>query len=189
MKWVHTHVNIDDHLIVPDIEQNMDSSDQFIEDYISNLTVSCIDNLKPLWDVHILNTRTSDAQGTCIFRAHHSLGDGLSFMSMLLSLSRKASDPEALPTLPMNMKAHHHTTTATDVISFCMVLWNTFVAFMLFVFTTMFLKDTETPMKASTGVEDRRRRIVTRSVSLADIKLVKNAVNAVSIYFFLNFAC
>ncbi|CAH1449212.1 unnamed protein product [Lactuca virosa] len=178
MKWVPTHVNVDDHLIVPEIEQNMDSSDQFIEDYISNLTVSCIDNLKPLWDVHILNTRTSDAQGTCIFRAHHSLGDGLSFMSMLLSLSRKASDPEALPTLPVNMKAHHHTTTATNVISFCMVLWNTFVALMLFVFTTMFLKDTETPMKASTGVEDRRRRIVTRSVSLADIKLVKNAMNA-----------
>ncbi|KAL7593512.1 hypothetical protein Lser_V15G33224 [Lactuca serriola] len=178
MNWVRTHVNIDDHLIIPEIDQNMESGDKFVEDYVSNLTVSCIDNSKPLWDIHILNARTSDAEATCIYRAHHSLGDGLSFMNMLLSLSPKASDPKELTTLAMNKKAHHHTTKATSFISFCMVLWNTFVAFMLFVFTTMFLKDTQTPMKASPGVEDRRRRIVTRSVSFADIKLVKNAMNA-----------
>ncbi|KAI3709329.1 hypothetical protein L2E82_39089 [Cichorium intybus] len=178
MRWVPTRVNVDDHVIVPKIDPNMESADKFVEDYISNLTGSCIEYSKPLWDVHILNTKTSNGQGTYVLRAHHSLGDGMSFINLLLSYSRQASDPKALPTLPVNKKSHHHTTRVTNFISFCMVVWNTLVALVLFVFTTMFLKDTETPMKASNGVEDRPRRIVTRSVSLDDIKVVKNAMDA-----------
>lgn len=51
-------------------------------------------------------------------------------------------------------------------------------------FTVLFLKDTETPLKVSLGVENRPRRFVHRSVSLADIKAVKNAMNVVSLFIF-----
>ena len=42
MKWIPTHVNIDDHVIMAKLDPNMESSDKFIEDYISNLTISPI---------------------------------------------------------------------------------------------------------------------------------------------------
>ncbi|KAF2297068.1 hypothetical protein GH714_016280 [Hevea brasiliensis] len=78
----------------------MESPDKFVEDYTSNLSKTTISKSIPLWDVHLLNVKTSEAESTVIFRIHHSLGDGISLMSLLLSCSRKASDPEALPNIP-----------------------------------------------------------------------------------------
>ncbi|KAI3771812.1 hypothetical protein L6452_02981 [Arctium lappa] len=176
MKWIPTHVNIDDHVFVAQIDPNMESSDKFVEDFISNLSRSPIESTKPLWDLHILDLKTSEAEGTCVFRFHHSLGDGVSLMNLLLSCTRKASDPKALPTLPGSIKK----SGAADVSSFWSrfgVLWNSFVALVMFVSTILFLEDTKTPMKGSKGVEHRPRRFVIKNVSLDDIKLVKTAMN------------
>ncbi|KAI3513849.1 hypothetical protein L1887_12052 [Cichorium endivia] len=175
MKWIPTHVNIDDHVIIPKLDPNMESSDQFVEDYISNLSESPIENTKPLWDLHILNIKTSEAEGTCVFRFHHSLGDGMSLMNLLLSCTRKVADPEALPTLPSNKKSS--ITKVSSLWSGFTILWNSFVALVMFVLTALFLEDTKTPMKGSEGVEQRPRRFVIRSVSLDDIKFVKKAMN------------
>ena len=57
------------------------------------------------------------------------------------------------------------------------MFWNSLVVVMMFVFSVLFLKDTETPLNGSIGVENRPRHFVRRSVSLADIKAVKNAMN------------
>lgn len=58
----------------------MDSPDQFVEDYIYNLSKTTIDKSQPLWDLHLLNVKTSDAEAIGVFRIHHSLGDGTSLM-------------------------------------------------------------------------------------------------------------
>ncbi|KAI3814660.1 hypothetical protein L1987_14303 [Smallanthus sonchifolius] len=173
--WVPTNVNIDNHVIVQELEPNIEFPDKFVEDFMSNLSKSPIENSKPLWDLHLLDIKTSDAEGTGVFRFHHSLGDGLSLMTLFLACTRQSSDIEALPTLPMNKE-----TAYIKVTSFCSVLkvlWNSIVAVMLFVFTVLFLKDDETPLKGSVGVENRPRRFVRKSVNLADIKAVKNAMN------------
>lgn len=184
MKWIPTQVNIDDHVIIAELDPDIESSDKSIEDYIYNLSRSSIENTKPMWDVHILNIKTSEAEGTCIFRFHHSLGDGMSLMNLLLSCTREVSDPRALPTLPGNNKSGD--TKVASLWSGLLVFWNSFVALLMFVFTSLFLEDTKTPMKGSNGVEHRPRRFVIRCVSLDDIKLVKNAVKVVG--FFLNFS-
>ncbi|GJX33766.1 O-acyltransferase WSD1-like protein [Tanacetum coccineum] len=125
MKWVPSHPNIDNHVVVvPELDPNMESSDKFIEDYISNLSISQIDYSKPLWDVHILNIKTSYAQSICVFR--------------FLACSSKVSDPETLPTLPGIRY---------------------------------------TPLKRSPLLKERPRRFAFTSVSLGDIKIVKNAMN------------
>ncbi|KAJ9548428.1 hypothetical protein OSB04_020971 [Centaurea solstitialis] len=175
MKWIPTQVNIDDHVIVEKLDPNMESSNKFVEDFISNLSRSPIESTKPLWDLHILDIRTSEAEGTCVFRFHHSLGDGVSLMNLLLACSCKTSDPEALPTLPGNIKKSG--VTNSSLWASLGVLWNSFVALVMFVLTALFLEDTKTPIKGSKGVEHRPRRFVTKSVSLDDIKLVKNAMN------------
>nr|GEW43963.1 O-acyltransferase WSD1-like [Tanacetum cinerariifolium] len=176
MAWVPTQPNIDNHIVVPKLDPDMEASDKFVEDYISNLSRSRIDYSIPLWDVHILNTKTSYAQGTCFFRFHHSLGDGLSLINLLLACSRKVSDPEALPTVPGNKVSSHHV-KVTSFRSLFVVLWNTIVGLVTLMSTALFLKDTDTPLKRSPVIENRTRRFVLRSVSLADIKMIKSAMN------------
>ena len=177
---------MDDHVVIPELESNIESPDKFVEDYISNLTKPTLDKSKPLWDFHLLNIKTSESEGVIVFRVHHSIGDGMSIMSLLLACSRKVSDPMALPTIPEMKKS-----SPMKRIGFWSVLqliWNTVVGVFLFVGTTLFLKDTETPIKGPQGVENNPRRVIKLTTSLDDVKLVKNAMNAVSsvIYVFLH---
>ncbi|RVX09837.1 O-acyltransferase WSD1 [Vitis vinifera] len=105
-KWVPTKVDLENHVIVPDMCSDMEtSSDKYVEDYICNLTKTTLDFSKPLWDLHLLNVKTSDAEAVAVFRIHHSLGDGTSLMSLLLACTRRASDPMALPSVPMMKKS------------------------------------------------------------------------------------
>ncbi|PWA88251.1 O-acyltransferase, WSD1 domain-containing protein [Artemisia annua] len=89
--------------------------------------------------------------------------------------SLQTSDLNAIPTLAVSKDSGY--IKITSFWSILEVFWNSLVAVMMFVFTVLFLKDTETPLKGSLGVENRPRRFVSRSVSLADIKAVKNAMN------------
>ncbi|MBA0757922.1 hypothetical protein Gotri_020965 [Gossypium trilobum] len=90
MRWVPTEVDLERHVIVPELDQNMDSPDKFLEDY---------------------------------------------------------------------------------------VFWNTVVDVFMFIATALFLTDTQNPLKGLPGSESTPRRIVYRTVSLDDIKFVKNAMN------------
>ncbi|KAL6321141.1 hypothetical protein AAG906_012913 [Vitis piasezkii] len=67
MRWIRTKVNVEDHIIIPNVDPNMGSPDQFIESYISNMTKTYLDDSKPLWDIHLLNVKTSEAESTAIF--------------------------------------------------------------------------------------------------------------------------
>ncbi|KAA3458805.1 O-acyltransferase WSD1-like [Gossypium australe] len=155
MKWVRTQVDLEKHVIVPKLDPNIDSPEKFLEDYIYNLSKTSINESQPLWDLHLLNLRTSESEAVGVFRIHHSLGDGTSLMSLLLACTRQMNDPLALPTVFLN--------TVVDVF--------------MFIATALFLKDTQNPLKGPPGAEFAPRRIVYRTVSLDDIKLVKNAMN------------
>ncbi|KAM7256240.1 hypothetical protein ACFE04_011981 [Oxalis oulophora] len=75
MRWVPTKGDINNHVIEPEL--NTSPSGDIVEDFIHDLTKSTIDNSKPLWDFHILNVKTSDAESTGIFRLHHSIAEPL----------------------------------------------------------------------------------------------------------------
>ncbi|KAL5542480.1 hypothetical protein UlMin_010190 [Ulmus minor] len=191
-KWVRTKVDLDKHIIIPDMDSNMNSSssgDKYLEDYIYNLTKTPMDKSRPLWDLHLLNIKTSEAESVGIFRIHHSLGDGTSLMSLLLACMRQTSNPEALPTLPTAAKKKNGGPTEIGFVGrmwrgFLGVWWvlqllrNTFVDVLVFIATALFLKDTQTPIKGPPGSELKPRRIVFKIVSLDDMKLIKNAMDA-----------
>ncbi|MCL7043428.1 hypothetical protein MKW94_005014 [Papaver nudicaule] len=185
MKWVPTEVNLENHVIVPDIDPDMNlSGDKFVEDYISDLTKTKIDMAKPLWELHLLNVKTVEAEAVGVFRIHHSLGDGTSLISLLLACTRQTADPDALPTVPVAKSAPVRSGNYKGILwifvvvwSFLQLAWNTLVDISMFFATSMFVKDTETPLKGAPGVEFEPKRFVHRSVSLDDIKLVKNAMN------------
>ncbi|XP_022763881.1 O-acyltransferase WSD1-like [Durio zibethinus] len=181
-KWIQTQVNLDKHVTVPEVDTEMESTSQFIEDYVSNLTTIPLDLSKPLWELHLLNLKTREAEAVGIWRIHHSIGDGMSLISLLFACCRKSSDPEALPTLPKQKQTDHSRNPRrflwlfSAVWSVLKLLFNTIVDVLHFVATCIFLKDTKTPLKGSSGVEHNPKRIVYRTVSLDDIKLVKAAM-------------
>ncbi|KAF6173052.1 hypothetical protein GIB67_006428 [Kingdonia uniflora] len=182
---VQAKVDLENHVYVPDLDSNMDSPDQFVEDYISNLSKTSIDMSKPLWEVYILNVKTAEAEALVIFKIHHSIGDGLAISSMLLSCARKVSDPEQLPTFPLQKaavssnKSHFYWWWIFEKIWMAfLLLWNTLADVWMSSVVLMYLKDSDTPLKGATGVEFRPKRFVHRTVSMDDVKLVKNATNA-----------
>ncbi|KAJ0052383.1 hypothetical protein Pint_00591 [Pistacia integerrima] len=186
MKWVRTAVDLEKHVIVPELNPNMDSPDKFVEDYVYNLSKTGIDKSQPLWDLHLLNVVTSDSEAVGIFRVHHSLGDGTSLMSLLLACTRQISHPEALPTIPVMKKRRiQHNTKYYGVFwrvvvgfwSVVQLFWNSMVNIIMFMATALFLKDTDNPFKGPPGLEFTPRRFVHRTVSLDDFKLVKNEMN------------
>ncbi|KAK8606592.1 hypothetical protein V6N13_030870 [Hibiscus sabdariffa] len=182
-KWVKTQVDLDSHVIVPVVDTEMESPALFIEDYISHLTTIPIDFSKPLWELHILNLKTPEAEAVAIFRVHHSIGDGMSLISVLLACCRKSVDPGALPTLPTQKQTddrenrHKIVWLLLAVWSVLRLISNTLVDLSLFMATILFMKDTKTPVKGLSGVEHNPKRIVHRTMSLDDIKLVKNAMD------------
>ncbi|XWS37980.1 hypothetical protein CRYUN_Cryun19dG0091000 [Craigia yunnanensis] len=182
-RWIQTQVNLEDHVTVPDVDTETESPSQFIEDYVSNLTTIPLDLSKPLWELHLLNLKTPEADAVVICRIHHSIGDGMSLIYLLFACCRKSSDPEALPTLP-KLKQTDHSRNPHGFLWLFLAVWsvlrlffNTIVDVLLFVATVIFLKDTKTPLKGSSGVEHNPKRIVHRTVSLDDVKLVKDAMS------------
>lgn len=183
MKWSPTEVDVENHVTVPDLEPEMESPDQFVDNYISNLTTFPMDMSKPPWELHILNVRTHDAEATTVLRLHHSIGDGMSLISLVLACCRKTSDPDALPSLPKS-KRRADSASSRGLWWLLFTIWtmlriilNTLVDLGWFMATIFFLKDTKTPLKGGPGVGQNPKRLVHRTVSLNDIKIVKNALN------------
>lgn len=194
-RWIHAQVNLANHLIIPELNAGaILDPDLFVEDYVSSLSVApalgSSETAKPLWELHLLNLPTSEAEATAVFRIHHSLGDGSSLMSLLLACTRKTSDPAALPTIPGGSGKNTVVTGGSRktvwlsawfaaVVSVLWVVWNTVADVALFLATTAGLvKDTETPIKGKSGTEFNRKRVVHRAVPLEDLKTVKRATNA-----------
>ncbi|XP_074359882.1 wax ester synthase/diacylglycerol acyltransferase 11-like [Apium graveolens] len=177
LNWIPIDVDLEKHVIVPDLDPNMDGADQFVEDYVSNLSKTKMVNSKPQWEVHLLNVKTSDAEAVAIYHIHHSIADGMSLLALVLAHSRQVSNPSASPTLPGAMNRKFSYRKLGDFVSILYVLWNTLVAVFMFVLTALFLKDTPTPLKGPPGVELKPRRFVRRTINLQDFKLVKNALD------------
>ncbi|XP_021909272.1 O-acyltransferase WSD1-like isoform X1 [Carica papaya] len=182
LRWIKTKVKVEDHVIVPDINPEMESPEKFIEDYTSNLTKDPMDFSKPLWELHLLNVKTSDADAVGIFKIHHSVGDGMSLISLLLACTRKTSDPDSLPTVPEQRKQSTNSSwkrfwwVFMAIWSGLVVMVNSVVDILVFAATMSFLKDTKNPLKGDGG-DNSVRVFIYRTISLDDIKLVKNFMN------------
>ncbi|KFK34210.1 hypothetical protein AALP_AA5G115100 [Arabis alpina] len=191
-RWVRTNVVVEDHIIVPNIEpQNKENADAFLESYVSNLTTVSLDTSKPLWELHLLDLETSDAENVAVLKFHHSLGDGMSLMALVLACMRKTSNPDELPTLPYQNRSSSRSSRLSAgsrgdsrFLWLVMVLWsaiglvlNTVCDALEFIATAMFFKDTETPIKGDFRLRKSKRMcLVHRTVSLDDIKLIKSTM-------------
>ncbi|KAF7030393.1 hypothetical protein CFC21_041935 [Triticum aestivum] len=197
-KWVRTTVNLDDHVIVPDLDPTATSADpdRALEHYVSSLSTLPMDHSRPLWELHVFDFPTSDAAAAVVLRVHHSVGDGVSLLSLFIACTRRAADPDALPELPTTgaprragpayaLRSRHSPSSwgalavlAAWVVSLLVLAWHTVVDVLCFSATaTWMLRDPPTLFKGAEGVEFRPKRFVNRTLSLDDVKYVKNTMN------------
>ncbi|CAN1219195.1 Wax ester synthase/diacylglycerol acyltransferase 11 [Linum perenne] len=168
------HVNLDDHVYVPEFEPNMSIEfyDNCLEDYLANLGLPRFPEGKPLWDVHIIKYPTSGAAGSIIFRLHHSLGDGFTLMGILLSCLQRADDPSLPLTFPSNKHrgSNSRNSTVGGVMSsvantfsdVCSILKNSLVA------------DSKSAVRSGhNGIEFLETSIVNMTFSMNDVKQIK----------------
>ena len=181
-KWVRTKVVAGDHVIIPKIELEDANADAFLESYVSDLTTIPLDTSKPLWEVHLLDLKTSDAQNVVVLKINHSVGDGMSLMSLVHACTRKTSNHEELPSLPNENRLSSKSMAGySRLIWMVMLVWNTLCDALKFIATTMFLKDTDTPIKGDFRLSKSKRMcLVHRTVDLEDIKFIKNAMKMVN---------
>uniref|UniRef100_M4ENH7 Uncharacterized protein n=1 Tax=Brassica campestris TaxID=3711 RepID=M4ENH7_BRACM len=186
LSWIKTQVNIEDHIFVADKDQNeiAEDGELFVEDYVSRLTMIPLDKARPLWDIHILNVKTSDADAVCVIRSHHSLGDGTSLMSLLAACTQTTShrDKATIPALKRRKRVYKDKISwfvrlIQAIFSSVRLIWNTFVDLVLLLAIAVFLKDTKTPLKGDVGVESSPKKFCHRTVSLDDFRVIKEAMS------------
>ncbi|KAM0832943.1 hypothetical protein ACQ4PT_064582 [Festuca glaucescens] len=192
-RWVQTTVNVDDHIIVPTIDPAAVASDpeKVVEDYMASLSMLPMDRSRPLWEFHFLDFPTSEATSTVVLRLHHSIGDAMSVMTLLMASSRSTADPARLPAMPPPprrtgaiyqrrprppLSAGNYLALLAWVWSYFVLAWNTLVEATLLAATMLFLGDPHT-MFASLDGGHRGRRFVHRSLRLDDVKLIKTVMN------------
>lgn len=212
-KWVRTEVNMDDHIIVPELDPAATSADpdKALEDYVSSLSTRPMDHSRPLWELHVLGFPTGEAAAAVALRVHHSVGDGVSMLSLFMACTRSAADPGALPSLPPARRAgpvyvvrrppplsspsaagalDALAALAVWLLSFLVLAWHTAVDVVCFVATAVsLLGDAPTVLKGREGTEFEPRRFVNRTLSLDDIKYVKNAMGCVRARLLRSFHC
>jgi hypothetical protein len=195
-RWVRTTVNLDDHIIVPKVNPTAVASDpeKAVEDYVAALTTVPMDRCRPLWDFHFLDFPTSKATSTMVLRIHHSIGDGMSFMTLFVASSCSTDDPSrqaAMPpppqrTGPIYQRQRRPPLSSGKALlmwafSYLVLAWHTLVDGVLLVATVLFVCDPRTLFtRADRGRKAHlRKRFVHRSLSLDDVKFIKNVVNCV----------
>uniref|UniRef100_A0ACD6AJX7 Uncharacterized protein n=1 Tax=Avena sativa TaxID=4498 RepID=A0ACD6AJX7_AVESA len=190
-RWVQVTVNVHDHIIVPTLDPAAVEADpdQAMEDYTASLLTLPMDRSRPLWEFHFLDFPTSEASSTVLIRVHHSLGDGVSLITLLLASSRSAADPTRLPAMPKQparagaiYEPPARSSGAGALLawawSYFLLAWNTAVDVAFFAATIIFLRDPDSLFRGEDdGMVHRSRRFVHRSLSLDDVKFIKNAMN------------
>ncbi|KAL6909528.1 hypothetical protein ACP4OV_001809 [Aristida adscensionis] len=193
-RWVPAAaVNVDDHIVVPELDAAAVAADAdgAVEDYVASLSALPMDRARPLWEFHILDFPTSEAAATVAARAHHSLGDGMALLMLLLACTRSAADPARLPAMPLPPSragaifarprppaSAGAAALAAWLWSYAVLAWHTLVDVAAFVATVMFVRDPKTLFKSAVndGGELHRKRFVHATLSLDDVKFIKNAM-------------
>uniref|UniRef100_A0ACD6ANH1 Uncharacterized protein n=1 Tax=Avena sativa TaxID=4498 RepID=A0ACD6ANH1_AVESA len=193
-RWVRTTVNIDDHLMLPRLDPTAMTTqpDQVVDDYVAALTTVPMNRSRPLWECHFLDFPTSEATSTLVMRAEHSIGDGMSALSFLLASTRSGSAhmTTSLPSrrlgatyaLPWSRPQHSvgAASFVASVWSSFVLAWHTLVDTALFLATVLFLRDPHTLLKGQAKDSSSKfhgKRFAQRTLSLDDIKFIKDALN------------
>ncbi|KAI3695585.1 hypothetical protein L1987_78583 [Smallanthus sonchifolius] len=179
--WRKIELDIDRHIILrPDPVGEGDNDEAAVNDYLADLTVSSpLNTDKPLWEIHLLS-----AHKCVVMRIHHALGDGISLMSLMLTLTRKLDDSEQTPTiepLVSSTRNRRELRALEKVTKVLKMIWYSLIYAFEFIMRGVWVKDGKTVVRGGEGVELWPRKLATVKFRLEDMKTVKNAVTEATI--------
>uniref|UniRef100_A0A6I9QM81 diacylglycerol O-acyltransferase n=1 Tax=Elaeis guineensis var. tenera TaxID=51953 RepID=A0A6I9QM81_ELAGV len=180
-QWKRVKVKLEDHVNVPTFPPGLESYDQFVQDYLSEIAVEKLPQSQPLWDLHIIKYPTSTAEGTMVFKLHHALGDGFSLMGALFSCLQRADDPSLPLTFPTSrekaMKKSLWGSIRWKVPRFLSMCANTVQDVGWSLWKSNLAEDDVTPLRSGApAVEFRPITISCIEFSLDDIRKIKDKV-------------
>ncbi|KAF7005553.1 hypothetical protein CFC21_020671 [Triticum aestivum] len=191
-RWARTTVNVQDHMIVPKLDRATDP-DKAVEDYVASLSTLPMDCSRPPWEFHFLDFPSSEAASTVAIRVHHAYGDGMSTLALLMMSTRSAAaDTKSHPAAPPHRRPTRMGAIYAPqrpplsmgtlafvawVLSYLVLAWNTAADIAYFAATIMFLSDQRTLFKRADDDGFHAKRFVHRSLSLDDVKFLKNSMN------------
>eukprot|EP01018_Ginkgo_biloba_P030946 Gb_17371 [translate_table: standard] len=178
-KWVRTEVDIEKHMIVPNLSPAETERKSFVEDYTASLAIAPpLDPSRPLWQIHVLNCISAEAQASVVFKIHHCIGDCVSLMSLLLDCTRKVTEPESSPTIPRMKrpgKNRFSRWSAQGIWNLMFVVWCTIADLLHALATFLWMKDSKV-LRGPPGVIHHPKRLAHVIVDLKDIGIVRKAV-------------
>ncbi|PIA46199.1 hypothetical protein AQUCO_01500012v1 [Aquilegia coerulea] len=176
-------IDLDKHIIEKNMTKDSDHSssddddEETINEYLADLSVSSpLKTDKPLWEIHALK-----AQKCFILRIHHSLGDGISLMSLFFSCCRQVGHPDELPNIPSASTSVRKRGVFKKMLRFVLMVLLSLVYVLKFVVKTLWVKDEKTVIRGGSGVELWPRKLATAKFKLEDMKLVKKVVHNATI--------
>lgn len=178
--WKQVELELDQHIIyLPDVVSANTDDETAVNEYLADLTVSCpLSTDKPLWEVHILG-----AHKCVVMRFHHALGDGVSLLSLMLTMGRNVSDNK-VPNIQPLISSTSNRSKENGLWKVMKMMLFTSVYMFEFMMRSLWVRDKETVVRGGAGVELWPRKMATAKFSLDDLKTVKSAVaNTVSFIF------
>ncbi|XP_047182732.1 wax ester synthase/diacylglycerol acyltransferase 5-like [Vigna umbellata] len=175
--WKQVDVNLQDHVKIPKFTSTngtLKSYDECFDEYMSKIAMEQFPEDKPLWELHLFKYPTSKCEGTFIFKLHHALGDGYSFMTTFLSIVESADNPSVQIKFPSS-KSSTSTNAMPKQLSQTASMFKSAFDFGWSLLKNSLIPDEQTPLRS--GHEDvgfRPMSIVNVSLSLDNIKEVKN---------------
>ncbi|KAI9093395.1 hypothetical protein K1719_027409 [Acacia pycnantha] len=144
-RWERVEVKLEDHIIEPTI--SLDSMKCF-SDYLSKISLEHLPYSKPLWQVHVINYNNSTT--TIVFKVHHSIGDGFTFMGVILSCLKRAHDPSLPLTFPSLKSSNNNRSSHIGRLP-CSFISTTFTGIKYFGWSLLkstWFKDDTTPVRS-----------------------------------------
>ncbi|KMZ65395.1 O-acyltransferase WSD1 [Zostera marina] len=178
-KLVPDEIDLDRQFVLVPEDDEIAGGEDFVNEYIAGLAIDIrVDTTRPLWEMHLLRSNRC-----CVLRIHHALGDGVSFMALFLASCKRVDDPTLPPTIPE--KETKSKTTVMKRMSFLQKTWRlikvagyTLLYLTDFILYSFWTKDEKTPISGGDGVELWPRMVRNVTFELADMKLVKDSINA-----------
>lgn len=155
--------------------------DQCFDEYMSKIAMEQLREDKPLWELHLFKYPTSKCEGTFIFKLHHALGDGYSFMTTFLSIVQSADNPSVPIKFPSSKSSSSTNAMPKQLSQTASMVFKSAFDFGWSLLKNSLIPDEQTPLRS--GHEDvgfRPMSIVNVSLSLDNIKEVKNKLKVVS---------
>ncbi|XP_014491736.1 O-acyltransferase WSD1 [Vigna radiata var. radiata] len=176
--WKQVDVNLKDHIKIPmftSTNGTLKLYDQCFDEYMSKIAMEQLREDKPLWELHLFKYPTSKCEGTFIFKLHHALGDGYSFMTTFLSIVQSADNPSVPIKFPSSKSSSSTNAMPKQLSQTASMVFKSAFDFGWSLLKNSLIPDEQTPLRS--GHEDvgfRPMSIVNVSLSLDNIKEVKN---------------